>query len=101
YSFGWRDSDREYRHNWRDRTDWDDSEQTQELYQEFDSAISRVELKLEAAAGDFRLNDTAPSDKLLTFFKQGTVGNYSMTSRNDSSKMFIDLKINESNIRFK
>ncbi|KAF5056655.1 hypothetical protein DSECCO2_365050 [anaerobic digester metagenome] len=101
YSFGWRDSDREYRHSWRDDSNWDDSEQTQELYQEYDSAISRVELKLEAAAGDFRLNDTAPSDKLLTFFKQGTVGNYSMTSRDDSSKMFIELKINESNIRFK
>ncbi|MDY0343762.1 MAG: DUF5668 domain-containing protein [Lentimicrobium sp.] len=99
YRFGWNNSDR--RSEWRDSQrrydkDYDDEQQ---LFQSFDSAINRVELKLEAAAGEFKLADTIDEDKLLTFFKQGTVGNYSMTSRDDSSRRYIELNMQESKIK--
>ena len=73
----------------------------QKLSQDYDSTISRVELKLEAAAGEFKLTDEISDDMMLTLFKQGTVGNYSMTSRDDSTKRYIELNMQNGNIRMK
>ncbi|MBW6489986.1 MAG: hypothetical protein K0B15_02215 [Lentimicrobium sp.] len=101
YSFGWKDSDRKHRFEWNDSETNTEEVSKQEMFQAFDSAITRVELKLEAAAGDFRIEEEIPVAKILTFMKEGSVGNYSMTSRDDSSKRFIELRINESNIRMK
>lgn len=99
YSFGW---DKE-RHGRMDDYDdkWSDNSAEQDLFQTYDSAIQRVELSLDAAAGDFRLNETAPADKLLTFSKKGNIGNYSMTSDDDSTYRKINLTINDSHVRFK
>lgn len=99
YNFGWKDSDRKHRFE-KYESDTNTNEiSKQEMFQSFDSLITRVELKLEAAAGDFRIDEEIPDDKMLTFLKEGSVGNYSMTSRDDSSKRYIELKINESNIQ--
>lgn len=88
---------------WNDYGDEDNnvSGSEQKLSQDYDSTISRVELKLEAAAGEFKLTDEISDDLMLTLFKQGTVGNYSMTSRDDSTKRFIELNMQNGNIRMK
>lgn len=101
YNFGWRDSDRGRNREQFDRDDWNDTSETQELFQPFDSAINRVELKLDAAAGEFRLEETAPDDQLLTLFKEGSVGNYSMTSQDEDDVRTIELKIRESNAKIR
>ncbi len=101
YNFGWRDSDRGRNREQFDRDDWNDTSETQELFQPFDSAINRVELKLDAAAGEFRLEETAPADQLLTLFKEGSVGNYSMTSQDEYDVRTIELKIRESNAKIR
>ncbi|KAF0203100.1 MAG: hypothetical protein FD170_1372 [Bacteroidetes bacterium] len=101
YRFGWKEHDRKHNFEWRDSENISDDSSTQEMFQPLDSLLTRVELKLEAAAGDFRIDEDLPDEKLLTFVKHGSVGNYSMTSRDDSSKRFIELKIEESNIRMK
>lgn len=101
YNFGWRDSDRGRNREQFDRDDWNDTSETQELFQPFDSAINRVELKLDAAAGEFRLEETAPADQLLTLFKEGSVGNYSMTSQDEDDVRTIELKIRESNAKIR
>ncbi|MBK6967443.1 MAG: hypothetical protein IPH20_26985 [Bacteroidales bacterium] len=99
YSFGWDGNNRSYEKNWDDG-DWKEGTDEQELFQSYDSGIQRVQLNLEAAAGDFRLNDTSPSDKLLTFRKKGNIGNYSMTSDDDSTVRTINLKIEDSKVKF-
>jgi len=100
YSFGWDGNKHSYKYDF-DEDKWSNNDAEQELFQSFDSSIQRVELNLEAAAGDFRLNDTTPSDKLITFWKKGNIGNYSMTSEDDSTLKTINLKINDSHVRFK
>ncbi|MBV2246623.1 MAG: hypothetical protein KUL83_05635 [Lentimicrobium sp.] len=99
YRFGWRHSDPQS--EWRDGNRKYDKtfEDEQQLFQPYDSAINRVELKLEAAAGEFKLADNIDDDKLLTFFKQGTIANYSMISRDEDSSRFIELNMQESKIR--
>lgn len=99
YSFGWNGNNRGNRFEWNDGKSDNNNETTQEMFQALDSTTTRVELKLEAAAGDFRIDETMPEDKMLTFQKTGSIGNYSMTSRDDSTKRYVELKINESNIR--
>ncbi len=101
YNFSSRDSGRNHRFQWNDDNSDNNSESRQEMSQTFDSLVTRVDLKLEAAAGDFRIDETIPEDKMLTFLKTGNIGNYSMTSRDDSSKRFVELKIIESNVRMK
>lgn len=99
YSFGWDGSRHSFDYDPDDK--WSSGSEDQQLFQSFDSAIQRVDLKLEAAAGDFRLSDTTPADKLLTFSKKGNIGDYSMTSEDDSTMRVISLKINDSHVRFK
>lgn len=100
YNFGW-DKDRHSFEYDFDDNKWDSGSDVQELFQSDDSAIQRVELNLEAAAGDFRLTDTIPVDHLLTFWKKGNIGDYSMTSEDDSSTRVISLAINDSHVKLK
>jgi len=100
YDFGW-DKDRHSFHYDLDDDKWNDGSAVQELFQSDDSTIQRVELNLDAAAGDFSLNDSTPDNKLMTFWKKGNIGNYSMTSNDDSSTRVISLSINDSHVRLK
>ena len=99
YNFGRNNRDRSHRFEWNDDDSGPVNGTKQEMFQMLDSLTTRVELKLEAAAGDFRIDETMPDDKMLTFVKTGSIGNYSMTSQDDSSTRHIELKINESNVR--
>ena len=99
YSFDWDGRGNHHERN-SDNDNWSEGTAEQELFQSYDSAIKHVVLNLDAAAGDFRLNDTAPSDKLLTFWKKGTIGNYSMTSNDDSTSTEINLNIQDSHVKF-
>lgn len=77
------------------------SDEFQELYQSYDSALTNATLSFEAAAGDFRLSDSLLTDKLLLFRKKGNIGDYSMTSSDEEGKRNIQLKIEDSEIKFK
>lgn len=99
YDFGWDNRNHRYERKWGDDK-WSKGTAEQELSQPYDSALQRVELNLEAAAGDFRLDDSIASDKLLTFRKKGDIGNYSMTSEDDSLLRIINLKIEDSHVKF-
>lgn len=99
YSFDRNNRGRGNRFEWNNTDSDNSSGSKQEMFQAFDSLVTRVDLKLEAAAGDFKMEETIPEDKMLTFVKTGNIGNYSMTSRDDSTKRFVELKINESNVR--
>ncbi|MFH1119086.1 MAG: DUF5668 domain-containing protein [Bacteroidota bacterium] len=99
YDFGWDQKNHRFEREWGD-DDWKKGTAEQQLDQSYDSTIQRVELNLEAAAGDFRLNDSTPPDKLLTFWKKGNIGNYSMTSEDDSTLRIINLKIEDSHVKF-
>ncbi|HOI87574.1 MAG TPA: DUF5668 domain-containing protein [Lentimicrobium sp.] len=99
YSFGWDKSYRDKQYNYPETDRWDSMSETQELFQSYESAIGRVELKLEAAAGTFRLEPSAPKDKLMTFVKKGSIGNYSMTSQDEGDKRTIELSIQDSRVK--
>ncbi len=99
YSFGW-DHHNNRIENSDDGEEWSDSSEAQELFQSYDSTIQRVTLNLDAAAGDFRISDTVADDKLITFEKKGTIGNYSMTSEGEGADREINLKIEDSKVKF-
>lgn len=99
YSFGWDSHRHRLERSWDD-SDWKNSGDSQELFQNYDSSIQRAELNLEAAAGDFRLSDSVPDNKLITFHKKGNIGNYSMTTEGDSTERVINLKIEDSHVKF-
>ena len=102
YNFGRDNRNSSHNFGWNNKVESDNNgDSKQEMSQMFDSLVTRVDLKLEAAAGDFRMEETIPEDKMLTFVKRGNIGNYSMTSRDDSSKRFVELKIIESDVRMK
>ncbi len=98
YNFGWNNNHHTDK-NWSDN-DWSEGTSEQVLFQSYDSVIQRVQLNLDAAAGDFRLEGISPADKLLTFEKKGNIGNYSMTSEGDSALRTINLKIEDSKVKF-
>ncbi|GAB1405020.1 hypothetical protein MASR1M74_21990 [Lentimicrobium sp.] len=87
---GWNDNRESYQESY---------DEGQPLSQPYDSAIQQAELKLEAAAGEFKLAEDIDDNMLLTFYKQGSIGNYSMTSRDDSTKRYIQLNLQEGKIK--
>ena len=100
YDFGWDNKNHRFEKNWSDNK-WSEGTAEQELFQSYDSVIQRVKLNLDAAAGDFRLDSVTEPDKLLTFEKKGNIGNYSMTSEGDSADRVINLKIEDSKVKFR
>lgn len=99
YDFGWDHKNHRFEKNWGD--EWSEGGAEQELSQLYDSVIQRVKLNLDAAAGDFRLDSVTEPDQLLTFEKKGNIGNYSMTSEGDSADRVINLKIEDSKVKFR
>ena len=94
-------------HNFRGLTskDWDDDEdstasynyQPQNLSVPFDSLTGKGELKLEAAAGNFKLEGI--TSDFLSFIKTGDIGNYSLTTTNEAGRKKINLSLEKSGIR--
>jgi energy-coupling factor transporter transmembrane protein EcfT len=93
-------------HNWQFNIDDSDEDstynsETQELYQSYDSTFKTASLNFEAAAGDFTIADSLLTDKLLLFRKKGNIGDYSMTSSDEGDKRIVNLKIKDTNVKFK
>ena len=94
-------------HNFRgfSSKDWDDDEdstttynyQPQNLSVPFDSLISKGELRLDAAAGNFHLEGV--TSDFLAFDKSGDIGNYSLTTTNENGRKKIKLSLEKSGIR--
>jgi hypothetical protein len=93
-------------HNFRGFTDkdWDDDEdsttynyQPQNLSVPYDSVIGKGLLHLDAAAGNFNIQGI--TSDFLTFNKTGDIGNYSLTTSNESGRKKITLSMEKSGIR--
>ncbi len=89
--------------DWSDR-DWDDREERgthnyhpQYLSVPFDSLTPKGELRLDAAAGNFMLQGV--TSDFLTFNKTGDIGNYILTTNNESGWKKINLSLEETHIR--
>ncbi len=95
--FRWHDG----RSEWRFGDEWDRSDEgasrsmeSQTLTVPMDSLSRKAELVLEAAAGDFKLEGL--TGDLLSFTKDGNVGNYSLTSEDVSGKKKINIHLEKS-----
>lgn len=94
-------------HHWRwDRDDWEKQQRkvkpeeervySQKLVEPYDSTVLFSELRLDAAAGEFRLGDTTAD--LIHFEREGYWGDYSMTSQDTDDKRIISLTLRDDRI---
>jgi hypothetical protein len=95
--FKWHDGDTE----WRFGDEWDKSDEgssrnmeAQTLTVPMDSLSNKAVLALEAAAGDFKLEGL--TTELLSFSKDGNIGNYSLTSEDVNGKKKINIHLEKS-----
>lgn len=88
FNFGW-DSD--------DDESSADNYKAQNFTVPFDTACTKGILSLDAAAGNFAIEDTTAD--LLYFKKSGYIGNYELTSAIEHGRKKINLKLNESRFR--
>jgi hypothetical protein len=68
--------------------------ESQTLTVPYDSLSKKAELVLEAAAGDFKLEGL--TGELISFSKNGNVGNYSLTSEDVGGKKQINIHLEKS-----
>ncbi|MCK4676849.1 MAG: hypothetical protein KAT48_01840 [Bacteroidales bacterium] len=76
-----------------------DKDVSQTFSEPFESNIKEAELHLDAVAGDFKLAEW--TNELIEFEKTGSLGRYSMTSKDIDDKRIIHLNLRKSNVRFK
>jgi hypothetical protein len=95
--FHWHDGNSQ----WNFGDEWNKDEggssrnmESQTLTVPFDSLSKKAELVLEAAAGDFKLEGV--TGELISFSKNGNVGNYSLTSEDVSGKKRINVHLEKS-----
>lgn len=92
WSFTFHDND------WSWSDDWDESDSprtfssnTQMLSVPMDSASHKALLKMDAAAGKFQINGETP--EMLSFRKEGDIGDYSMTTNEVDGKTVIHISL--------
>ena len=97
--FRWHDYDSE----WKFGDEWDKEGdergssrkmESQTLTVPFDTLSAKAELILEAAAGDFRLEGL--TTELVSFSKEGNVGNYSLTTEDIDGKKEVKIHLDKS-----
>ena len=76
-----------------------DKNVNQTFSESFESDIKKAELHLDAVAGDFTLAEW--TNELIEFEKTGSLGRYSMTSKDIGDKRIIHLNLQKSHVRFK
>jgi hypothetical protein len=92
--------DNSFRWEWNDDEDNNANTKTyseQKLSVPFDSLSKRGILSLEAAAGEFKINDSTA--EFLSFDKSGDIGNYEMTTNEVNGEKKITLKMQEGTSR--
>lgn len=97
--FRWHDGNNEWRFGdeWNREGDENASSrnmESQSLTVPFDTLSAKAELILEAAAGDFRLEGL--TQELISFSKEGNVGNYSLTTEDDAGKKKVRIHLDKS-----
>ncbi|MGC8864572.1 MAG: LiaI-LiaF-like domain-containing protein [Bacteroidales bacterium] len=83
---------------WNENTEWNEEDWTAEeqvLAEPWDTAVKRVELKLEAGAGKFEIADTTQS--LIYFHRSGNVGPYVLESYDDEEGRKLHINVQKSN----
>ncbi|MCX6245609.1 MAG: DUF5668 domain-containing protein [Bacteroidetes bacterium] len=82
--------------NWDDENEDSISRKVdQNLSVPFDSLSLKGSLKLDAAAGTFKIKGT--TNEFLTFSKSGDIGDYEMTTKDEKGKKIITLDMKEGN----
>lgn len=95
--FRWHDGNSEWSFNdeWRDHDKYSSRKmESQTLTVPFDSVSRKAKLVLEAAAGDFTLEGVTTD--MLSFSKNGNIGNYSLTSEDTSGTKKITIHLEKS-----
>lgn len=82
--FGWH-------FNSDDKKNWTE----QRMTETYDSTISRATLKMDAVAGEFKIEGT--TDKLIDFVSKGNIGDYKMLVSNEDSNKVVKIGL-ESNV---
>lgn len=88
----------DHNRNWSDQDEWDKDDSprtfsysTQILTVDMDTLSHKAVLKMEAAAGKFKI-DGETSD-MLSFRKEGDIGDYSMTTNKVDGKTSINIRL--------
>lgn len=77
--------------NNEDKANWKE----QNISESYDSTISYATLKMDAVAGDFKIQGT--TDKLIDFESKGNIGDYKMLISNEDSNKVVKIGL-ESNV---
>jgi len=92
--------------NWNDRWSFDNPAQSaddkepldidQRIFESFDTTISEVNLIFDAAAGNFRLEQT--TDELFEFEREGNLGRYTYSIKDLGEKREVRIELDEGRI---
>lgn len=100
-SYEYRDNRTEEHDSWRKHDKEVERESTdlesQYLFFPYSPDISKVNLKLDAAAGTFYLQST--TEELIEVEKEGNIGTYSLTSQEGSDAQIVRLSMEEASIQ--
>jgi len=93
-------------HNWSDRWSFDNPAESaddkepmdidQRIFESFDTTISEVNLIFDAAAGNFRLEQT--TDELFEFEREGNLGRYTYSIKDLGEKREVRIELDEGRI---
>ena len=93
-------------HNWKDRWSFDNPAESaddaepvdidQRIFESFDTTISEVNLIFDAAAGNFRLEQT--TEELFEFEREGNLGRYTYSIKELGDKREIIIGLEESHV---
>lgn len=92
--------------NWKDRWSFDNPAESaddkepldidQRIFESFDTTISEVNLIFDAAAGNFRLEQT--TDELFEFEREGNLGRYTYSIKDLGEKREVRIELDEGRI---
>ncbi len=93
-------------HNWKDRWSFDNPAESaddkepldidQRIFESYDTTISEVNLIFDAAAGNFRLEQT--TDELFEFEREGNLGRYTYSIKDLGEKREVRIELDEGRI---
>ncbi len=88
-----------YKHEFKTHKFFDESEfEDQRITVPYDTVVSEATLDLDAAAGSFKIKSTTAD--LIDFNKYGTLGDYSITSKDNDSRKIIKIKLENTIVNF-
>ena len=82
--------------NWNDREDQDTEQIDQRIFESYDSTIHMANLDFDAAAGNFRIDQS--TEELFEFEREGNLGRYTYSIKELGDKREIIIGLEESHV---